>query len=510
MIKNIPNVPTKDGYDGAWESYTINAGDITVNAVYTAKQYTITYSGTKGVTNSNKTSYTPDTETFSLSDLSKEGYTFDGWYNGTTKVTKIEKGSYGNLNLEAKWTAIEYTATFKADGNTVGTATYTIEDNAIKNVPSVPTKGGYDGAWESYAIKAGDITVNAVYTAKQYTITWKDYDGSTLKISKCVHGQTPAYGTSPSRVGDYQYEYKFSGWSPAVTSAFEDATYTATYSQNKYSFYTIKYNMNGGNGTISSQTKKCGSEVILSSTIPTYEGHTFIGWNNIYENNIYQAGDSFNLDFNVTLWAMWEETCEHCDGTGVYPVPSRDDYDFIGWTDDNNDTIHSSWDYTEDKSFYAQWELHKFNINYVMNNGVNNDDNPSFYPVEDGIITLQDPTREGYTFEGWYLDSTCTNSITEIDPQNRKDYTIYAKWIANEFSISYYLNGGTNNPSNIYSIGRYEQFELLDPTREGYTFEGWYLESTFKTQIKVINGTNNVNYKIYAKWTPNQYNVIAN
>ena len=229
-------------------------------------------------------------------DPEKEGYIFDGWYWDNNVWSKpftanslLDAPFSSNMSVYAKWTAIEYTATFKADGNTVGTATYTIEDNVIKNVPNVPTKDGYDGAWESYTIKTGGMTVNAVYTAKQYTITWKDYDGSTLKITKCIHGQTPAYGTSPSRVGDYQYEYKFSGWSPAVTSAFEDATYTATYSQNKYSFYTIKYNMNGGNGTISSQTKKCGSEVILSSTIPTYEGHTFIGWNNIYENNIYQA-----------------------------------------------------------------------------------------------------------------------------------------------------------------------------------------------------------------------------
>ena len=119
-------------------------------------------------------------------DPEKEGYIFDGWYWDNNVWSKpftanslLDAPLSSNISVYAKWTAIEYTATFKADGNTVGTATYTIEDNVIKNAPNVPTKDGYDGAWESYTIKTGGMTVNAVYTAKQYTITYSGTKGVT-------------------------------------------------------------------------------------------------------------------------------------------------------------------------------------------------------------------------------------------------------------------------------------------------------------------------------------------
>ena len=65
-----------------------------------------------------------------------------------------------------------YTVTFKAEGEVVGTATYTTKDKEITE-PSVPAKNHYTGAWESYDLTSGDITVNAVYTAIEYTVTFK-------------------------------------------------------------------------------------------------------------------------------------------------------------------------------------------------------------------------------------------------------------------------------------------------------------------------------------------------
>ena len=58
----------------------------------------------------------------------------------------------------------EYTITFMADGEVVGTATYMVEDKDNIVEPAVPEKEGYTGAWEAYELTTGDITVNAVYT----------------------------------------------------------------------------------------------------------------------------------------------------------------------------------------------------------------------------------------------------------------------------------------------------------------------------------------------------------
>lgn len=92
-------------------------------------------------------------------------YTFDGWYNGETKWNVESDVVVGDMALVSKFTQAlrEYTVTFVADGATVGTATYTVEDKDIEE-PAVPEKEGYTGVWEAYELTTGDITVNAVYT----------------------------------------------------------------------------------------------------------------------------------------------------------------------------------------------------------------------------------------------------------------------------------------------------------------------------------------------------------
>ena len=92
-------------------------------------------------------------------------YTFDGWYNGETKWNIDSDVVAGDMALVSKFTQElrEYMVTFIADGATVGTATYTVEDKDIEE-PAVPEKEGYTGVWETYELTTGDITVNAVYT----------------------------------------------------------------------------------------------------------------------------------------------------------------------------------------------------------------------------------------------------------------------------------------------------------------------------------------------------------
>ena len=68
-------------------------------------EYKITYKLDGGKNNDkNPATYTKKTKTFTLEDPTKKGYTFVGWYNSKgKKVTKISKGSTGNVTLTAKW-----------------------------------------------------------------------------------------------------------------------------------------------------------------------------------------------------------------------------------------------------------------------------------------------------------------------------------------------------------------------------------------------------------------------
>lgn len=103
----------------------------------------------------------------------------------------------------------EYTVTFVAGGTTVSTQKYTADNKTIE-VPQVPSKTGYNGTWESYSLLTGDVTVNAVYTIKQYVVTL-DYDnatdGNTLKTITLTYNQPVGDLPTPTK-----NNYDFDGW----------------------------------------------------------------------------------------------------------------------------------------------------------------------------------------------------------------------------------------------------------------------------------------------------------
>ncbi|MBQ7338021.1 MAG: InlB B-repeat-containing protein [Clostridia bacterium] len=162
-----PAVPALDGYTGAWASYKLldetvysktGSYNQTVKPEYTAigeeKTYTATFVA-DGKEVAKVTFKATDTKLTEPAVPAKDGYMgkWDSYKLGAADIT-----------INAVYTAIEYTVTFVADGTTVGTAKYTVENKSITE-PAVPEKEGYTGKWESYTLTTGDVTVNAVYTA---------------------------------------------------------------------------------------------------------------------------------------------------------------------------------------------------------------------------------------------------------------------------------------------------------------------------------------------------------
>ena len=134
-----PAVPQRTGYTGAWEAYEIKAEDLTINAVYTPITYNITYENTLGAVNTNPATYNIESA-ITLSDITSPGYTFEGWYTDETfeeQVDFISEGSFGDLELFAKWTPMEYSVNYVLDGG--------INAEANPFVYTVETLGGADG-----------------------------------------------------------------------------------------------------------------------------------------------------------------------------------------------------------------------------------------------------------------------------------------------------------------------------------------------------------------------------
>ena len=156
--------------------------------------------------------------------------------------------------------------------------------------------------------------------------------------------------------------------------------------------------------------------------------------------------------------------------------PSKKGYSFAGWYL-NGDPFFFSGPITADVTITAQWSLNTYQISYDVNGGEGAEGNPSTYTVEDADITLAEPTRANYTFLGWYEGNT---KFTEIDTSLARDLSLVAKWSApTAYSITYVLNGGTNNPSNPSTYTSDDVVTLSDPSKEGYDFLGWYTSADF-------------------------------
>ena len=190
---------------------------------------------------------------------------------------------------------------------------------------------------------------------------------------------------------------------------------------------------------------------------------------------------------------------------------SKTDVRFLGWYDNENKLVDTNAIYSfimpnHDYTLEAKWNY--FTVTYNLNGGTNNSSNPTSYTIDSTGLTLGEPTRTGYDFLGWKYKG---NFVTEINPSWIDNIELNAIWRAHTYSISYELNGGTNNSSNptSYTIES-STITLKDATRNGYTFAGWYMTSTFSNKVTTISSGSYGDLTLYAKWTPVSYSITYN
>ena len=252
---------------------------------------------------------------------------------------------------------------------------------------------------------------------------------------------------SPERPG-----YRFSGWSPEIPRVIpdQDTRYQARWILE--SDYIITYKLNGGTNAPENPASYNVETETITLKDPVKPGYTFAGW--------YMAEDF--------------------TGGAVTKITQGS---------------------TGNITLYAKWELESYTITYELDGGTNAPENPAGYNVETGTITLKDPAKAGYTFEGWYKDGEFTTQVTEITQGTTGNITLYAKWLEN-YTITYELNGGTNASENPASYNvETETITLRDPVKPGYTFGGWYMAEDFTGDAvtEIAQGSTG-DITLYAKW----------
>ena len=156
-----------------------------------------------------------------------------------------------------------------------------------------------------------------------------------------------------------------------------------------------------------------------------------------------------------------------------------------------------------------------YKIEYVLNGGENNPDNPAEYASEQAV-TLAAPAKYGYVFGGWYSDAKLTKKVTKIAKGSKGDKTFYAKWTLSKYSIVYNANGGSGSVKATSCKFDTEATVAVNKfKKKGYVFEEWNTKkdgtgTAYKENEKVLNLTaeNSDKIQLYAIWRPVTYTVI--
>ena len=176
--------------------------------------------------------------------------------------------------------------------------------NAVEATLTTP---GYTG--DTYCTVCNELLKQGEKISKTGAhITWV-IDGKVAAEEDYLKGTMPSFKGSTDKAPDDNSRYIFTGWSPEVVVAEEDATYTAQYSATARVFYTITFNANGGEGSMEPQRFEVGVDTALNTNAFTRENYKFIGWNTAADGSgatYADEGAILELTGDMTLYAQWQ------------------------------------------------------------------------------------------------------------------------------------------------------------------------------------------------------------
>ena len=493
-----------DGNGNSYEPGGSVPADVTELTVqWTAPIYAVTLNTNGGtINNGNVTEYIYGVGATlpTADDMTYTGHTFKGWYDNESltgdPVTAIGGTEMGNKEYWAKWEINQYTITFDTAGGSA-IAPITQDYGTAITAPADPTREGYTFAgWDTAipaTMPAHNMTITAQWTVNQYTITFDTDGGSEVAPITQDYGSAITAPAAPTREG-----YTFTGWDKTIPATMPagDMTITAQWTVNQY---TITYDLDGGTAEGNPDTYTVETDAFTLKN-PTRPGYTFTGWSGTGltgEDNLtvtIPKGSTGNRSYTAH-WSLntYSITYDLNGGTASgnptsYTVesatitlnqPTKTGYTFTGWsgtdlTGEDNLTVTIPAGSTGDRSYTAHWSLNTYSITYDLDGGTASG-NPDFYTVESSTITLNPPTRTGYTFIGWSgTDLSGSDNLTVTIPTGSIGNRSYiAHWSLNIYSITYDLDGGTalGNP-DFYTVES-SAITLNEPTKAGYVFTGW-------------------------------------
>lgn len=438
---------------------------------------------------------------------SKPGYTFAGWYSDVelTQPYDWSKVVSESITLYAAWMqdTVYRTVSFDVDGGSVAMDDVIVIDGDDMILPLYSgERVGYDfSGWMVGDVRhfagdsvtvTSDITVRAVWTLRQYTVSF-DSDVPSQLVD---HGMTAVRPQDPVREGHTFVQWILDGVAYDFTTPVTGNI--SLVAEWRIDSYTVTFDSD-----VPAQTVEHGQRAEVPAE-PTRVGYDFIRW--------ILDGEAFDFDTPITsdisLVAEWrirtftvsfdsgvESQSVEYGSTATEPAePTRLGYTFVQWTLDGVGFSFLT-PITRDISLVAEWEpIYTPDPTYTVTFDTDGGSPVSKRTVTEGskVTMPAAPVKEGFTFVSWYLG----DAVYDFDTPVTGDITLKAVWKVNEYTVTFDTDGGSEVPSQKVEHGK-TVTQPQAPTKDGCTFDGWYLgDSEYGFDEPVTS-----NITITAHWT---------
>lgn len=525
------------------------------------------------------------TDGATITKPTRTGYTFGGYYTGTngsgTQYVNANGVTVNNMystvakdtTLYAKWTANTYTVTTNANGGTIpatsgwtvasdgATATKTMTYDANYGTLPAPTRTGYTfGGWtlngkvvtsSTKMQTASNHTLTASWKANNYTVSFNANGGTVSPTSKSVTFDQ-AYGTlpTPTKTG-----YTFVGWTNSVfcvsdwliiwsgstnqgTSSINRATNSVTLTATGADCYTNPWNGADYRIKVSPSTtylfswKQSAQNSAVQHMVFLYDSQTASSYTGGNSAETYDSATGrYYIKFttaSTTNYVGFRLGIVGASGTTLTfsEIKLEESSTATAYLTTNTTIVKTPKNHT----LYAEWTPITYTIKYNGNGNTSGStsDSTHTYDVAKNL-TANGFAKTGYTFAGWATSASGSvahgnsASVKNLSSTQGATVTLYAKWTANQYTVTANANGGTIPTTSGWTIASGSKTAtksvtydstygtLPTPTRTGYTFAGWWTAASNGTQItsstKVAITTAQT---LYAHWTANTYTVTLN
>ncbi|HFI0000266.1 TPA: InlB B-repeat-containing protein [Streptococcus suis] len=511
-----------------------------VDVYYTRKEYTLSYNTNGGSYIPPQTGLYNDTVNLTPTNPTRQGYTFDGWYDNANFTGSPISGSVTldkNKTLYAKWTpgTVNYVIAYYKEVYDGKEEPLYVYDSSIKRTGQVGTKIqasiapemsnvplGYEretrygsNANSSIEIDAnGQSVLKVYYSLKRYTLIF-DTNLNTSNWPYTYYGQIEKGGST------------YTGTQYRITDIVVGQDILSQWPSGSPEVYQMRRNN-------------------WTGVIQKNDSRKFRGWRFSDDNTYYgtrQAKLTTNMittavaNGEITINAYWEANLR--TRTIDYYLQSADNPKFYFLSEYSQTVDTGTNDNIVPKEIIGYNNISTVPPGYdnhsepyaTLNNGIKLYDHYRFYynrnsfsiqykyksqvlKTEEGILFDADissynsePTQRpsgvdsDYEWKGWYTDSNLTEAYT-FDKMPSNNFVLYAKWVAPNMTVSFDLNGGEGTAPETQTVEKKKTATVVaDPTRAHYDFDGWFTAKEGGERY-VWSKPVTENITLYARWNP--------